>query len=61
MIWLTLAFFTLLCALAYWGAKRYRFYREQRDLRIRYERLSRFCIIPQKGTRSHFSHNPEDL
>jgi hypothetical protein len=60
MIWATVALLAF-ALLAWWGAKRYRFYREQRDLRIRYERLSRFCIIPQKGTRSVFSHNPEDL
>jgi hypothetical protein len=55
-----LAGLALALALTHWGARRYWRYREQRDLRIRNARLAKFCIIPQKGTRSTFSHR-EDL
>ncbi len=48
MIWLGLA---LLVVLAVWGARRYRDWRDQRDLRIRHDKLQRFCIVPQAGTK----------
>jgi hypothetical protein len=41
----------LALSLVIYGVKRYRKYREQRDLRIRYEAMSRFCIVPYRGTR----------
>lgn len=34
--------------------KRLKRWRELHDRRIRYERLSRFCIIPQKGTKPRY-------
>jgi hypothetical protein len=50
----------LVIALILWSARKYQRWRDQRDLRIRNERLARFCIIPQKGTRPTFSHSKED-
>lgn len=46
MILLTLAALALFVVASFYGSRRYRRWRDVRDLRIRYERLRRFCIVP---------------
>ena len=53
---LTLLTLALLALGAYYGLRRYQHWRDQRDLRIRYAKMRRFCMIPQRGTKRFFHH-----